>query len=789
MDEAMLNMELFRKIKKDDVSFGSSEAPRRLSSHLSSSKITIAKSSKINPALSDEDSNPGGQLLERNLSAKITAMAERRTQRGLELQQQLAQIQDELRKTRNKLTDVEKEKSHVLDELEVIKKVGEETNMKLSEALLGQRVAEGKLEMERVHCSQLEQAIIESAQKRDQAWQLELEANQKQHAVDVEALLAVTKELNVVKQELSFAIKARNEAFRVAEEARALAYRKNSTDSSGGSDIGSEMNDVSDEESKTGESNELDSYTCSLMESLKLEKENAKDLEAKLAEKESMMEGLAMEVEEARKSESRMSTLLSESRVRARKLEQELEKAKESETKTYDSLHSLTKQLEQTKISLEEAKLIMVNQDSKHGRMANLTAQFHDTDSTKGTGRKLQFADGCEDYSVLDSSKLAEEMTLLRNELQLAIGGEERSAKAMDGFALALKEVTTEANQLKGKLASAEAELTTSRTEVEYTGIMLKNTEQRYLNLLNESRKEIAKFKDDNERLKLEAEESFAAWNGKENCFVQCIKKYEEQIAREKEENLRLLEALTEVDEAAKVSKQENNRLRDILKQAVNEATVAKEASEIARAENSQLKDSLSDMAISLERLKINEASALESVQELKNMLPKNGDSNQESESKELKNTNGNVKESKKPSKVPSELPKSPQLSALSIEAPPRTLLELPKLALPSVTIEAPKLPFGQKNAVEDLDILEGSIFTVDSPNENKRLDTANRHFHRKAHSLVLMDDLEHMTSGDSDMPKSYLDDMDNERSSAAQRKKKALLARFGSLIRKRSFR
>ncbi|XP_068639092.1 putative WEB family protein At1g65010, chloroplastic [Aristolochia californica] len=774
-------------MQSSKLSFGSSEAPRRLSPHLSSSQITIANSSKINPTFLDEDSDSGGQLLERNLSAKIKAMAERRTERGLELQQ-LAQILDELKKTKYKLADVEKEKAHVLDDLEVMQEVAEETNMKLGMALLGQRVAEGKLEKERVHCNQLEQAIIESAQKRDQAWQLELEANQKHHALDVEALLAVTKELNMVKQQLSFAIKARNEAFRVAEEARAQTYRKNSIYSSSGSDLGSETNDVSDEESKTGESNELDRYACSLIESLKLEKENVKGLEAKLAEKEFMIERLATEVDEARKSESRMSTLLSESRVRGRKLEQELEKAKESETKAFDSRHSLTKQLEQTTISLEEAELIMVNQGSKHDRMANQTAQFHDTVSTEGSGSKLQFSDECEDQSLLDGSKLAAEMTLLRNELQLAIEAEERSTKAMDGFALALKEVTTEASQLKAKLASTEAELATSRTEVEYTSIMLRNSEQKYLNLLNEFRKEIAEFKDKNERLKLEAEESFAAWNEKENCFVKCIKKYEEHIAREKEENLGLLEALKEANEVSKVSKQENKKLRDLLKQAVNEATVAQGAAEIARAENSQLKDNFSDMAISLDCPKINEGSALESVKELKNMLSKNGDSNQESESKELKSTNGNVKNSKKPSSV--ELSNTPQVPSLSSKISRRFVRELPKSPqLPSLNTEAPKLPFGQKNATEDLDILEGSIFTVDSPNEIKRVDTENRPLHRKAHSLVLMDDLEHANSLDSNIHRSHLDDMENERSSAAQRKKRASLARFGSLIRKRSFR
>ncbi|KAK9949485.1 hypothetical protein M0R45_005003 [Rubus argutus] len=76
------------------------------------------------------------------------------------------------------------------------------------------------------------------------------------------------------------------------------------------------------------------------------------------------------------------------------------------------------------------------------------------------------------------------------------------------------------------------------------------------------------------------------------------------------------------------LSKEENSKLRDILKQALNEANVAKEAAAIARAENSQLKDSLEEREAALnfltrenENYRVNEIAANENIKELKRLL------------------------------------------------------------------------------------------------------------------------------------------------------------------------
>ena len=86
--------------------------------------------------------------------------------------------------------------------------------------------------------------------------------------------------------------------------------------------------------------------------------------------------------------------------------------------------------------------------------------------------------------------------------------------------------------------------------------------------------------------------------------------------------------ALVAAENLGKKAKDENQKVRDILKQAISEANVAKEAAGIARAENSNLKDALLDKEEELqfalkevERVKANEALANENVKKLKRLL------------------------------------------------------------------------------------------------------------------------------------------------------------------------
>ncbi|KAG0449795.1 hypothetical protein HPP92_015842 [Vanilla planifolia] len=90
-------------------------------------------------------------------------------------------------------------------------------------------------------------------------------------------------------------------------------------------------------------------------------------------------------------------------------------------------------------------------------------------------------------------------------------------------------------------------------------------------------------------RLKREAEQVSAAWMERKTGFLNCMKAFEDELDDLKRENERLTQS-------QRTARGETSKNRDIIKQAVNEATVVKEALEIARGENSRLKDSLKEI-------------------------------------------------------------------------------------------------------------------------------------------------------------------------------------------------
>ncbi|GMH24693.1 hypothetical protein Nepgr_026536 [Nepenthes gracilis] len=272
---------------------------------------------------------------------------------------------------------------------------------------------------------------------------------------------------------------------------------------------------------------------------------------------------------------------------RIKELEAEIERLKQSEAKLFDSYAAQTTQLEQATILLEKSKL--------------------------------------ENADLRGKVRSSGEMVTLKNELRLAMEAEEKGKKAMDDLAMALKEVSAEANQAKEKLSATEAQLQIVKEEADRLKSKLKSLEDNYKTLLNEAKEETDRWKNTADRHRIEAEESLLAWNVKEIEFLRCIENTEDEKTALLEENSRLRESLSAAEAMEEKARDDNQKLRDILKQALNEANVAKEAAEIARAENSQLKDSLAEKDEALaaiaeenESLKLNEAAANEIIKELK---------------------------------------------------------------------------------------------------------------------------------------------------------------------------
>uniref|UniRef100_J3LKT9 Uncharacterized protein n=1 Tax=Oryza brachyantha TaxID=4533 RepID=J3LKT9_ORYBR len=269
-------------------------------------------------------------------------------------------------------------------------------------------------------------------------------------------------------------------------------------------------------------------------------------------------------------------------------LEAELDASRESEKRMLESLAMQTKQMEVTKIELEEARLEIA---SLHETVRRLEATVVPAPTTP-RGRYDR------DYQRV------------HGELRLALVAEDKNKKAMEELVLTLKEVNGELHSTRQLLARSQHEAETARLESDRLHISLKRKDDK-----------LRALSDEVARLRADAEESFAAWRGKEAGFTSCMKCTEAELADTRRENARLLES-------QRSGRDEIAKLRDILKQAVKDTKVVKEALEEARGENAVLKEMLGDKDTAvkctkqeLECLRVTEAAARDSVKELQSLL------------------------------------------------------------------------------------------------------------------------------------------------------------------------
>ncbi|KAL4196504.1 hypothetical protein AMTRI_Chr04g246460 [Amborella trichopoda] len=718
-----------------------------------------------------------------------------------ELQEQLGQAQEELCKARDELALADESKARVQEELHVTKKMTEEAHVRLSEALVAQKRAEESSEIAKFRIDELEQANFEVALKKEDAWQLELESVKKQHVLDVEALLSVTQELQRLKQELACAKETKEEALSQAKNAKvhlgslendrlvAEVDRASASLEALNAQIldAKEKKDLEDSRSEAQNKEVMDSIECKKMkmESLRQELQSANEAGLRLIELEAVVGRLESELNGSRETESLAMGLAGENQKRVGTLEMDLERAKEAEARTFDSLVSQTKVLEETKMNLEEAKLeisflrehvealqasveqIKRDLEVSHSCLEKSKLDTHAMTETVGVLEQelevakedLAHALQRENMAIESVKGLSEEVAHLRNELKLAIEAEEKSKKAMDNLAFALHEVTAEANQVKEVLASTLSQLDGTKPEAEQMKVLMQSTQGGFQKSLEEARKEINQLKEETKRSKELEEEAITCWNEKETGLVACLRESEEEAAVTKRETQRLILLVREVEEEGKVAKEESLKLKESLEEAKSEADALKEDNEMVAMQNARLQDSLSAMERELQRLsrekdqlKAKEAARVSSTlsrpfEDCKNQRFPSQDEDSGDSSFEVDLEKGN----QSPTEYPSEV-----LIKNGVE-------------------ENPIMHYGKKKAVD----------FVELANTNGDLKLTNQ----LSSSNEGPDDGETINSDDFDHVEGpNMEDVDTERRSPPrQTKKKALLHRFGNLLRKKN--
>ncbi|KAB1205313.1 hypothetical protein CJ030_MR7G012051 [Morella rubra] len=595
--------------------------------------------------------------------------------KGSELQVQLNLVQEDLKKAKEQIALVEKEKAKAIDELKEAQRVSEEANEKLREALVAQKRAEENSEIEKFRAVELEQAGIETSQKKEEEWQKELEAVRNQHALDVAALFSTSQELQRVKHELTMTCDAKNQALSHADDATKIA------------EIHAEKVEIlsaeltrlkalldSKVETLACENNQVVLKLESEIDSLKQELEKVKGIEEKLIEKEASIEQLNVDLEAAKMAESYAHSLVEEWQKRVEELEMRVEEANKLERSASESLNSVMKKLEGNNHLLHDAESEIASLTEKVGLLEisigrqreDLEESEHRLSMAKEESSAMAKNVDClkseldtvmeEKAQALNNEKLAassvqtllEEKNKLINELENSRDEEEKSKKAMESLASALHEVSAEAREAKEKLLSSQVDHENYENQIEDLKLVLKATNEKYKSMLDDAKHEIDLLMNTIQQTKNEFENSKVEWQQKELHLVDCVKQSEEEnSSREKEIN-RLVNLLKKTEEEASASKEEEAQLKESLQEVETEVIHLQEALGKGKVESMKLKESLLDKETELqniiqenEELRTREAASLKQVEELSKLL-------EEATAKKQTEENGDLTDSEK---------------------------------------------------------------------------------------------------------------------------------------------
>lgn len=423
-----------------------------------------------------------------------------------------------------------------------------------------------------------------------------------------------------------------------------------------------------------------DSQKNKLLEDLKLEVEalteeleEAKSYEEKLVEKEALLEQLNVDLEASRMAESYAHNLLEECQKKVDELEAQSKEARRLERSASESLESIMKQLEGSNDFLHDAEAEIASLKEKVGLLEMSTAR-QKGDLEEAERRAQVSREEASEMSkkvesliteletvkeektqAIEHEKLAaesvqsllEEKNKLINELESSREEEEKSKKAMESLASALHEVSSEAREAKERFLSSQAEQEHYETQIEDLKLVLKATNEKYESLLDEAKEKIDDLSTSVEQSKHDHQILKAEWEDKELRLMNCVKKTEEENSSMEKEIDRLVNLLKEAEQEAGL-KEEVVQLTNSLKEAESEVTYLKEVLGEAKGESMKLKESLMDKENEVqnilqenEELRSREAESLKKVEELSKSL-------EEALGKKESEENGELSESEK---------------------------------------------------------------------------------------------------------------------------------------------
>ncbi|PPR91983.1 hypothetical protein GOBAR_AA28697 [Gossypium barbadense] len=359
----------------------------------------------------------------------------KRASRVTELEAQLTQLQDDLRKTKDQLTASESWKRQAMQDAEEAKKQLSEMSAKLEESeqqLLEISVSEdGRV-----------QELRKISQERDRAWQSELEAVQKQHSMDSAALASALNEIQKLKAQLEKAYESEAIQTKHAESAYA----------------------------------EIQNLRIELTETL------------------SLVETLKSEINNCRESEAQAVEVVSETEMQLEAANKTVEVLRSDATKRTEAYNKLSLELEQSQArvkSLEE--LVSKLQAELVGNSSKTLKDRNDDELSQKNGEnedieklktELNFAklEVGQLKSALDASEVRYQEEYIRSTLQIRSAYEQVECIRTQSCQREM-ELETELNKMKADVEELRANLMDKETELQ--SILAQNEE---LNLKTEKK-------------------------------------------------------------------------------------------------------------------------------------------------------------------------------------------------------------------------------------------------------------------------------------------------------------
>nr|XP_018682320.1 PREDICTED: WEB family protein At4g27595, chloroplastic-like isoform X2 [Musa acuminata subsp. malaccensis] len=392
-------------------------------------------------------------------SPKITTSDQPRSVKGLELQTQLSAAQEDLKKAKEQLASVEKEKSRILEELKLSKKSADEANDKLQDALVAQRIAEEASEIDKFRADELEQAGIDAAQKKEDEWEEEFEIIRNQHAFDVAALLSTTQELQRVKQELAMTTEAKNSALGHADDAMKIAEINADKVELLSREV-SRLKVLLDSavEGKNTEASELAEKEMDLKAMLNLAQEDFKKSNERLVSAKAEKTHILEELKEAKGLADEASERLKENLSGQERAEEDLEAYKiRASNLEQDNIRSAKKREEEWRTKLE----IVENQHA-----LNVAKLLSTTEELEKVQHELRMAIDAKNTALIQASEAMKSAEINAEKLEL-LSGETSQLKALLDSKLELDlEVFTLKNELE-KAKAAEERLVEMEATIE----------------------------------------------------------------------------------------------------------------------------------------------------------------------------------------------------------------------------------------------------------------------------------------------------------------------------------